>query len=352
MNCKLCVLVTGVGGRSVGHQILYALLLLGEKYRVVATDAEAFSFGLYQVNESYIVPRADDPDYIPALLHIIERERVDVVLPGTQPELRVVAENRNILSAAGCIIITSPIEVIRLCSNKERLYNWLDKNGFNVPRTASTFEWRTLVGQVGFPIVVKPAEDSGGSRGVVILKNMAEVESYLDERYSREGVIFQEYVGSEEDEFTVGVMISKTGDLIDSIVLHRKLTGLSLGTKRIIDGRVYILSTGYSQGFVVKHPFIQESCEHLALEMGVRGPLNIQCRLVENKVVVFEAHPRFSGTTSIRADVGFNEPDTLIRNFALAEHFGRLTYQTGVAAIRALQHIIVPIDRMESIPRV
>ena len=352
MNRQFCVLVTGVGGRSLGHQILHALLLLGDKYRVVACDADAFSFGLYQVNERYVVPRADAPDYIPAILQIIEREKVGVILPGTQPEVRVVAEQQNIIAATGCIVITSPVEVVRLCSNKKRLYNWLDVNGFSVPRTASTAEWRTLMAKVGFPIVVKPSQDSGGSRNVVILKDEIEVESYLGEESKKGEVVFQEYVGSEESEYTVGVMISKTGDLIDSIVLHRKLVGLSLGTKRIINGHAYVLSTGYSQGFVVKHPLIQKSCEHLALEIGVRGPVNIQCRLVGDKVVVFEVHPRFSGTTSIRADVGFNEPDILIRNFVLGEHFGRLPYQTGVAAIRALQHVIVPLEKMEGIARV
>jgi hypothetical protein len=41
----LRVLVTSVGGRAVGHQIVHALQRLAERYTIVVTDADAFSFG-------------------------------------------------------------------------------------------------------------------------------------------------------------------------------------------------------------------------------------------------------------------------------------------------------------------
>jgi carbamoyl-phosphate synthase large subunit len=58
-------------------------------------------------------------------------------------------------------------------------------------------------------------------------------------------------------------------------------------------------------------------------------------------------HPRFSGTTSIRASAGFNEPDVLIRNFLFGETIGRLDYRHNVAAIRAFQHTLVPLEAMD-----
>jgi carbamoyl-phosphate synthase large subunit len=39
----------------------------------------------------------------------------------------------------------------------------------------------------------------------------------------------------------------------------------------------------------------------------------VQCRLVDGEVYVFEINPRFSGTTSLRAMVGYNEPDILLK---------------------------------------
>jgi len=353
MAIQPCVLVTGVGGSAVGYQILHALLLLGEKYRVVTTDADPFSFGLYQVKNGYVVPRAQDPAYIPAILQVVQTEKVNVILPGTEPEVKILTEHRSQFEAVGCIVIVSPPEVVKLCSNKWTLHLWLTQNKFGAPRTTLADNWRDLVREVGFPLVGKPTEGSGGSRNVAILGNEAEVKRYLDDHAGEaRQIVFQEYIGATDEEYTVGVLISQEGELIDSIVVHRKLVGMSLGAKRIINGHPCVLSTGYSQGIIIKHPIIQRACEDVALQLGIRGPANIQCRLIGDELKIFEVHPRFSGTSSIRADVGFNEPDVLIRNFLLGEIFGRLNYQTDVAAIRALRNLIVPLTAMQNISRV
>ncbi len=343
-------MVTGVGGRSVGHQILQALLLLGEKYQVIVTDADSFSFGLYQVPQRFIVPRASMPNFIPAINGLIRKMKVQALLPGTEVETNILTKHRSDLKANGCVLIANPEEVVEICSNKWRLFQWLQGNGIDTPRTASADNWEDLVSETGFPVVAKPAENSGGSRNVEILKDRKEIIRYIEEAEGSE-VLFQEYVGVAEHEYTVGVMISKAGDVIDSIVVQRKLTGLSLASERMINGQLYKLSSGYSQGFIIKHPLIQNYCENLALKLGMRGPVNIQCRLIDDRIYVFEVHPRFSGTTSIRAMAGYNEPDILIRNYLFDESFGRIDYQTNVAAIRAFQNLIVPIAEINNVSR-
>jgi carbamoyl-phosphate synthase large subunit len=350
MDEKTCIMVTGVGGRSVGHQILQALLLLGEKYQVVATDADSFSFGLYQVPQRYIVPKANDPNFISAIISLIRKMNVRALLPGTEVEVNVLTKHRSDIEASGCLLIANPEDVVKICSNKWRLFQWFRGNGIETPRTTSVDNWEDLISETGFPIVGKPAENSGGSRNVEILKDRKEIIHYLEESKGSE-VIFQEYVGVAAHEYTVGVIISKAGNVIDSIVVQRKLTGLSLASERMINGHLFKLSSGYSQGFIIKHPLIQNYCENLAMKFGMRGPVNIQCRLIDDRIKVFEVHPRFSGTTSIRAMAGFNEPDILIRNYLFDESFGRLNYQTNVAAIRAFQNMLVPISEINNVSK-
>jgi carbamoyl-phosphate synthase large subunit len=351
MNTKICVLVTGVGGRSVGHQILHALMLTGEKYKIVAADIDSFSYGLYQTNHHYVVPPAVSTHYLPAILKIIEREQVRVVLPGSEIEVGVLAHARNALDAMGCMLVASPTDVINATSNKLVLQGWLECNGFGVPRSSTAENWKTLVSIVGFPIIAKPATMSGGSRGVAILKDEEEVSSYLSGiALTPNSIICQEYVGDTDSEYTVGVLVSKHGTIIDSIVIHRKLIGLSLATSRNINGRSYGISTGYSQGFVERHELLQHFCENLALRLGARGPLNIQCRVSGQEIKVFEVHPRFSGTTSIRADVGFNEPDVMIRHFVFDEEFQQLGYRSNVAVIRAFQTAVVARSILNATP--
>lgn len=350
MKERISVLVTGVGGRSIGHQILHGLLLLGSKYRVVVCDADSFSYGLYECPNRHRVPRADSATYVDAVLSLVRRENIDVILPGTEPEVRVLSEHIDRFTSHGCTILVNPKPVVQLCSNKQRLYEWLTEHRFHVPKFVPPPQWRTLAKDCGFPLLAKPTELSGSSRNVALLNSEAEIDQYLSALPPDLEVIFQQYIEGPESEYTVGVMISKSGELIDSIVLHRKLTGLSLGVERKINEKRYALSTGYSQGFIVKHPFVQEQCENLALTIGARGPMNVQCRLSGDKLYVFEVHPRFSGTSSFRADVGFNEPDTLIRNFCGDERFGRLSYTVNVAAIRAFSNIVVPLEELNAVP--
>ena len=172
------VLITGVGGRSVGHQILSAIRCAPNPYWVVATDADAFSFGLYLADARYVVPRARDSHYLPALLSIVEREGVQVVLPGTEAELRVLAAARDDLAARGCALIASDPAIVDHCLNKATLQAWLSDHGYGTPETAAADGWRDLASRVGFPLVGKPSEDSGGSKGVELLADEREVTRF------------------------------------------------------------------------------------------------------------------------------------------------------------------------------
>ncbi len=350
MSKQSTVLVTGVGGRSVGHQILHALLLLGDRYKVICCDADSYAYGLYQVQDRYVVPGATQPNYLSAILEIIRRHEIDILLPGTEAEIRILVHHREALAQAGCLLVTSPPDVIDLCGDKGRLYQWLAAQNIGVPHSAGTAEWRQLADRVGYPLVAKPAGSSGGSRNVEIIASDAEIIDYIARFPGPESeIVFQEYVGDATSEYTVGVVVSQSGAIIDSIVLHRHLTGLSLGTTRVIAGKRYALSTGYSQGFIIRHPQIQAFCEDLAIQMGMRGPVNIQLRLHQGEIKVFEVHPRFSGTTSIRGDVGLNEPDIVIRDHLLGEPIGRQPYRTDVAAIRAFKRIIVRMEDLTAV---
>ncbi len=337
----------------MGHQILHALQITGDRYRIICTDADPYSFGLYRTPCRYVVPNAAEADYVPSIVAIIKREKVDIILPGSEPEVRMLAKVRDRLSEVGCLFVASPSEVIDRCSDKKQLFRWLADQGIGTPQSAGADDVRGLLEHVAFPIVAKPARDSGGSRNVQILANLDEVDRYIDSFPGRrEEIIFQEYVGDADSEYTVGIVVGAEGTIIDSIVLHRKLMGLSLGVSRTINGITYACSTGYSQGFIIRHRKIQEFCESLCLRMGMRGPVNIQLRLHGEDIKVFEIHPRFSGTTSIRSDAGFNDPDLVIRSFLLGERPSRQNFRTDVAAIRAFQSVLVPVSEMAEVPRI
>lgn len=348
----ITVLVTAVGGRSVGYQTLESLKMVQDSYRIITTDTNPFSPGLYEANASYLLPEANDASYIDKLLKLIKLEKIEVILPGSQAEVAVIAKNEGILKKSGAIPIVSPYSVVERAFDKNKLNKFLTEKNILIPSTVE-LDNPEKAKDLKFPIVVKPSKDTSGSRNVFVVKDMDELRVIFND-LKKEGLelFAQEYVGSEDDEYTVGVLIGKKGNLIDSIVMKRKLIGLSRGLERKINGKNYVLSTGYSQGFFTLQPDVKEYCEHVAKTVGAIGPLNIQCRKGEKGVYIFEVHPRFSGSASMRALMGFNEPHILIREFLGLGSIKRVNHKMGYAVIRKFANTIVKIEDYRKVVRI
>ena len=347
------VLITGTGGRSVGAGILYALTRsvgaaeCRTRWDVVAADADPYAFGLYRAQRREVLPVARDQRYLERLKEVIRKHGIVAILPGTEAETTLLTREADALAPVKVIGNRHPL--MTLMNDKRQLATRLAELGVDTPACCAASRWREFADAHHFPVIVKPATATGGSRGVRIIVDAKTMESLCQGMNGQlENYLVQEYVGSKDSEFTVGVLTDKDGRLIDSIVMQRKLVGLSLLDNTVHDGREYAISTGYSQGFIVTNPRVQAYCEQLAISLGSRGPLNIQLRVDGQRIVVFEVHPRFSGTTPIRADSGFNEPDVLLRNLLDGETFGRLGHRTNLVALRAFEHVMVPFAEYEA----
>ena len=345
---KKNVLVTGTGGRSIGAGILYSLLYSDKKVRarwnVIAADADPFSWGLYKTDYRELLPYANHPDFIKCINLIIEKYNIDAIIPGTQVEGEILLKRKDELHSK--LLIANKKELYPLMMDKLTITSVLKGLGAAYIETVPLSEWKHIAKKYGFPIIVKPTKGTGGSRGTYIIMNENELNVIINQISEDTYPCVQPYIGTGENEYTVGILTDKNGNLIDSIVMKRKLHGLSLLDTKKVDGVTASISTGYSQGYIIKDKIIQDFCEKIALELGSIGPLNIQLRVANGRIYIFEIHPRFSGTTPIRADVGFNEVDILLRNYLFNEKFSRLKYRYNVTAIRALEHVIVPMDKM------
>lgn len=342
---KARILVTGVGGRSVGAGILHSLMRaddsVRDRWEIVGTDADPFSWGLYVADHKALVPLASTPGYLERIQELIDLHELAAVLPGTEPEAALLAARRDELPVP---VIANDAQLMPLMMDKQQAEAKLRELGLNFIPSYPWDRREEAVSEFGFPLVVKPSRETGGSRGVHLAISRRELEGLAPFVRTEHQPMVQPYIGDADAEYTVGVLSDKSGNVIDSIVIRRKLIGLSLLAAKNYGEGTAAISTGISQGFVVRHRAIQEFCEDLAKRLGSRGPLNIQLRVHDNNLYVFEIHPRFSGTTAIRASAGFNEPDILLRNHLWDEEFGRLNYRENLMAIRAFEHVLVPMD--------
>ena len=335
---KIPVMVTGVGGGGHGEQILKALLMAKTDYEIVAGDMNPCSKGLSDADHAYVLPPATAPDYMDRLLRVCERHGVKALFHGCEPELKAFSDNREAIEDRGIFLPINPRSVIEQCMDKAKTAAWLTGHGFAVPRTTLVEAEGDLEAIDYFPLILKPHVGSGGSSNTYLVQNRDEL--FLFGRLQLKVIgafIAQEYVGTPESEYTVGVLHDMDGNFINSIAVKRMVLS-GLGTRMKAPnmtgddrfGPSLVVSSGISQGDIGPYPEVTGPCEEIAGGIGSRGALNIQCRLFEGRVYVFEINPRFSGTTSLRALAGYNEPDILIRKHLLGEDVTpRFAYRSG-----------------------
>ena len=324
---KIAVLVTGVGGSGIGGQILKALKMSSLPIHIVGTDTTEVSTGFKEVHEFNKVSLANDPVYIPMMMKICEKAAIKIIFPGSEPELKVISKNRQIFIDAGIVVPINTENVIDICLDKFKTNTFLAAHGFFYPKTINITKLKDLPVVDFYPVIIKPNTGGSGSNGVMIAQNKEELNAFVTFLLNISAdLVIQEYIGDGESEYTVGVISSLEGELINSIAVHRVIEN-GLGNKlkvknhtgRTALGKNLVVSSGISQGAVGKFPLVTKQCEEIAMKLGSKGPLNIQCRLVDGKVFVFEINPRYSGTTPLRAMVGFNEPEIMIRKYVLGE---------------------------------
>ena len=325
---RISVLVTGVGGGGHGHEIVKALQLTG-RYRLVGLDMSPLSFGLFDLDAAYLVPPASDAAYIDSLLEICRAESIDVLLHGSEPELKAIAAHRDVFRSVGVLPLINEPSVISLCMDKSATAQTLAAAGLPVPSSARVEQEDEIPEDPVLPVVVKPSMGGGGSNNTFLAQDRTELVDACRTIVRQGGVaLVQEYVGTPGDEYTVSVLHSLDGRFVGSLALNREImSGLSNRVKipnrtgRSELGPVLAISSGVSQGYVGDFPEVRRACEAVAAAVGSQGPLNVQCRFVDGTLYPFEINPRFSGTTYIRALMGFNEPDLLIRHHVAGEPF-------------------------------
>ncbi|MFY7790991.1 MAG: ATP-grasp domain-containing protein [Polynucleobacter sp.] len=348
------VLVTAIGGGGHGDQILKALRLASEgRYRIFGADAKGDRAQACLVEDFEVLPPASDPSYLDKLLELCQRWEIRALFHGCEAELKLFADQREKIVAAGIFLPINTSQLISLCMNKAALNNRLDELGFKAPQYAVVSDAKALKSIDWFPVVVKPSIGSGGSASVYIAQNFKELMSladYLGLGEESHNFLIQEYVGRPEDEFTVGVLHDLDGEYIDSIAVRRDLSG-GLNVRMMVPNRTekselgprLVISSGISQGIIGKFPELTEQCREIAEALGSKGPLNMQCRFVDGKVRIFEINPRYSGTTSLRAMVGLNEPDLMIRYHLLKETISRnCNWPEAVIERTLTEHIVEP----------
>ncbi len=308
MRALMRVMIAGIGGASLGTELMKCLKLAGG-YELFGCDISPMAYGLYETAFRQTF-RIEHGDYLNSLVDACRQCGATWLIPGGEQPMVLLAEGKEILDRAGIRQAANDAGVIRTFSNKSETFCILESLGFAVPRTVqpegqADWEW------LGMPCIVKPSTGSGGSAMVFFAASIEEAMIYASYiRRAGATPVAQEYIPDDEGEFTVGVLSWPDGEVVGSIALRRALdVKLSVAMR----GRGAVISSGYTQGYIGDFPGICAQAEAIARAVGSKGPINIQGRVRSGLFLPFEINPRFSASTYLRAMAGFNEVDLFLR---------------------------------------
>jgi carbamoyl-phosphate synthase large subunit len=279
-NLFSTILVTGCGG-----DIALGLGGILKQYpvadRIIGCDIHVDHAGSAVFDDCYVVKRADDPNYLKEIESLIIDQKVDLVIPVSEPELRVLLKVDRLDSIAGKPLITANKKALEIGFDKLETSQCIKEFGNASP-------WTQTVEQglpPEIPCIVKNRFGSG-SRDVRVIDDMI-LADYFIKHYP--GFIWQELLEPDNEEYTCGLYRSRQKE-IRTIIMKRKLMGGLTG-----------------QGIVVEDEEIEKLLRDIAGSLGLEGSINVQLRKTSRGPVVFEINPRFSSTIVFRHQMGFQD---------------------------------------------
>jgi carbamoyl-phosphate synthase large subunit len=296
MNCDLNILILSCGTRN--KIVHYFKKELAGQGQVIATDCSHLAPALYEADKYFVVPRMDDDGYIDTILSICKANNIKAVLSLIDPELGLLAKYRQDFLDIGTIPIICDSDVVDLCFDKYKMFNFLVQNGFNTIRSfidVETFYRELESGTIKFPVFVKPVKGSA-STNISKVSSREELE-FLFNRF--DSLLIQEFMNGTE--YGADVYIDMISNEPIAIFVKEKIkmrAGETDKSVSIKDGKLF------------------ELIRSLVKKGGFKGVIDIDIFKVNNEYYFSEVNPRFGGGYPHAYESGVNIPKMIINNIS------------------------------------
>lgn len=189
------------------------------------------------------------------------------------------------------IIGTSP-DMIDLAEDRDRFKKLLQKLGLNQPQNYIAYSSKQVldqVSEVGFPVVVRPSYVLGG-RGMAIVYDESYLMKYLVEYADvfETGPLLLDKFLTDAVEVDVDALCDGKEVFVAGIMQHIEEAGIHSG-----DSACSIPPYSLSKNMIEE---VKEATKKLALALNVKGLMNVQYAIQNEKLFVLEVNPRASRT--------------------------------------------------------
>src|SRR5437764_2435685 len=224
------------------------------------------------------------------VMNIVDAERPEgiIVQFGGQTPLNLATR----LHDAGVPIIGTSPDSIDLAEDRKRFGALLDKLGIPQPENGtatSPEEARVIAERIGYPVLVRPSYVLGG-RAMAIVYDEATLEEYMRTAvdFSNERPVLIDKFLEQAAEFDVDALADETTCVIAGIQEHIEEAGIHSGDSSCVLPPVRIEAEHLET--------MRHYTRRLASALKVKGLMNIQFAIKDDRVYVLEVNPRASRT--------------------------------------------------------
>lgn len=265
------------------------------------TDSNRYSPGLYAPNvTAHVLPRArDTAAYRSALQSIIERERIDVLIPTSDYDIEAIVHFLHEGWSPDVALFRPELKAFQTLSHKAELMDCIGRIMPEVvPKTASNPD---DIGRFSFPVVIKPASESGG-KGVTIVEEagnfapaLARIRALYNDRF-----LIQEFVPGRT--YVCTLVYDQNGNLSVAAAMRSTLTFFTWG------------GGGCAGEMVDDDALIALTDRVVKAAGGWRGPINFEWRKHSETQAYFlmEANCRLNGYSYLTTMNGVCFPDVVL----------------------------------------
>ena len=290
------ILILSVGTRN--KVVRYFKRALGGNGKVIATDCWELAPAIYEADKHYIVPRITAPDYLDTILGICKKEKIDGVLSLIDPELELLAANKDKFERIGVTCIVSPLGAVQMAFDKMKMFRFCEKNGIDSVKSyddIAKFKADLARGEIAFPVFVKPI---CGSCSINIQK--AKDTAMLEELWRRyDNLMIQEYMSGQE--IGADVYIDPVSGEVVQIFAKKKLLMRAGETDKSVsfkDGKLF----AFIENFVKK--------------AGYRWNIDIDIFEKDGEYYISEVNPRFGGGYPHAYECGCDFMTLILKNLS------------------------------------
>lgn len=318
------ILITSVGS-LVGQNVLDSLENRRENIFIVGTNSVAGVANNFRCDKIFLVSEAAETErFIADLEFVIGLEQPDLIVPGRDDDVVILAQLRGKMKNLRGCILTGSVQFAEVMDDKVLSYRFALKH--NLPfaptiasgKPESQAEAQKVLDEFGFPLIAKPSKGNG-SRGIwVVLEN-----SQLKKVLSEPGFSIQPFFrNKQETTFSFDTVFGlpffweiEENSLFAAQVIIKKnqeIDGIFTFISKMVRGkceRMDVCENEELKKIVVRFA-------EAAVSEGWTGPFNIQFKKdFKHGFQAIEMNGRFSGGTSARYFLGFDEVGRIINDW-------------------------------------